>query len=61
MKTAIITGASSGIGRAVALHFLAHGWTVGLIARRAEPLAAMVAENANAVALPCDEIGRAHV
>ena len=54
MKTAIITGASSGIGRAVALHFLAHGWTVGLIARRAEPLLAMVAENANAVALPCD-------
>jgi NAD(P)-dependent dehydrogenase (short-subunit alcohol dehydrogenase family) len=54
MKTAIITGASSGIGRAVALNFLAHGWTVGLIARRAEPLAAMVAENPNAVALPCD-------
>ena len=54
MKTAIITGASSGIGRAVALHFLAHGWTVGLIARRPEPLAAMVAENTNAVALPCD-------
>ena len=54
MKTAIITGASSGIGRAVALKFLAHGWTVGLIARRAGPLAEMVAGNANAVALPCD-------
>lgn len=54
MKTAIITGASSGIGRAVALNFLAHGWTVGLIARRAGPLAEMVAGNANAVALPCD-------
>ena len=54
MKTAIITGASSGIGRAVALNFLAHGWTVGLIARRAEPLVAMAAENPHAVALPCD-------
>ena len=54
MKTAIITGASSGIGRAVALNFLAHGWTVGLIARRAGPLAEMVDGNANAVALPCD-------
>ena len=54
MRTAIITGASSGIGRAVALKFLAHGWTVGLIARRAGPLAEMVAGNANAVALPCD-------
>ena len=54
MKTAIITGASSGIGRAVALHFLAHGWTVGLIARRPEPLAAMAAGHPNALALPCD-------
>ena len=54
MKTTIITGASSGIGRAVALNFLAHGWTVGLIARRAEPLVAMAAENPHAVALPCD-------
>ena len=54
MKTAIITGASSGIGRAVALNFLAHGWTVGLIARRAGPLAELVAGNVNAMALPCD-------
>ncbi len=54
MKTAIITGASSGIGRAVADHFLKNGWTVGLIARRAEPLQAMAAHNANAIALPCD-------
>ena len=54
MKTAIVTGASSGIGRAVAEKFLAQGWTVGLIARRAEPLKAIAAQNANAVALPCD-------
>ena len=54
MKTAIVTGASSGIGRAVAEKFLAQGWTVGLIARRAEPLKAIAAQNANALALPCD-------
>jgi len=54
MKTAIITGASSGIGRAVALRFLQAGWRVGLIARRADRLQALAAENANAIALPCD-------
>lgn len=30
----MITGASSGIGRACAEKFLDKGWTVGLIARR---------------------------
>jgi NAD(P)-dependent dehydrogenase (short-subunit alcohol dehydrogenase family) len=37
-KVAIITGASSGIGRATALMFAAHGAAVVLNARRAEPL-----------------------
>lgn len=54
MKTAIITGASSGIGRAVALRFLDAGWRVGLIARRADRLQALAADHANAIALPCD-------
>ena len=35
MKTLIVTGASGGIGKAVAEKFLDQGWTVGLIARRA--------------------------
>ena len=52
MKSIIITGASSGIGRETAEYFLAHGWRVGLIARRADTLAEIVHDNA--VHLPCD-------
>ena len=38
MKSILITGASSGIGRATAELFLKEGWRVGVLARRAEPL-----------------------
>ncbi len=54
MKSILITGASSGIGRATAELFLAEGWRVGLIARRAEVLEEMAAAHDNAVALPAD-------
>jgi NADP-dependent 3-hydroxy acid dehydrogenase YdfG len=54
VKTIIITGASSGIGRATAEVFLQEGWRVGLIARRAAPLEALAARFENAVALPAD-------
>jgi len=53
-KTIIITGASAGIGRTTAETFLNDGWTVGLLARRAEPLEEIAAEFENAIALPCD-------
>ena len=59
MKSIIITGASSGIGRETAEYFLAHGWRVGLIARRADALAEVVHENA--VHLPCDVTDEAAV
>ena len=53
-KTILITGAGSGIGKATALAFLAAGWNVGLLGRRAEALEAVAAGHAAALALPCD-------
>ena len=59
MKSIIITGASSGIGKVTALHFLENGWRVGLIARSADKLAQI--EHPNAVHLPCDVTDEAAV
>lgn len=55
MKTMIVTGASSGIGLAVAEHMLDAGWTVGLVARRAERLEALADRYGDAaIPLPLD-------
>ncbi|WP_170414969.1 SDR family oxidoreductase [Ruegeria atlantica] len=54
MTSIIITGASSGIGRATAELFLAEGWTVGLLARSADTLNRMASDHTNAVPLIAD-------
>ncbi|MGB3279268.1 MAG: SDR family oxidoreductase [Pseudorhodobacter sp.] len=60
-NTIIITGAGSGIGRATAQAFLAAGWRVGLVGRRAEPLSETAAGDAKALVLPCDVTDPAQV
>jgi NAD(P)-dependent dehydrogenase (short-subunit alcohol dehydrogenase family) len=51
MKVALITGAGSGIGRAVARALIADGWTVALAGRRAEALHETAPD---ALAVPAD-------
>ncbi len=53
-RNIIITGASSGIGRATAELFLSKGWNVGLIARRADLLKKIAGGRENALLLPAD-------
>ena len=50
-KVALITGAGSGIGRAVALAFLRQGYSVVLAGRRVDALQAVVKESASSMAL----------
>lgn len=50
-KVALITGAGSGIGKAVALAFLHQGYSVVLAGRRADTLEAVVKESASSQAL----------
>jgi NAD(P)-dependent dehydrogenase (short-subunit alcohol dehydrogenase family) len=57
-KVAIVTGAGSGIGKAVAVTLLKNGYSVALAGRRADALAAAVHEagdaGAHALAVPTD-------
>ncbi len=58
-RTAIVTGAGTGVGRATALALLDAGWNTVLCGRRTETLEEAVAqgrprEDAKALAIPCD-------
>ena len=57
-KIALVTGASSGIGKACATALLNDGWHVVFVGRRAELLQQAIAEagaaGARGVAMPCD-------
>lgn len=54
MKTILITGGGSGIGRLTARRFLDAGWRVGLIGRREAALAETADGHPQALVLPCD-------
>ena len=53
-RTALVTGAGSGVGRAVAVELAAAGWTVALAGRRPGPLAETAALAPGAFAVPAD-------
>jgi NADP-dependent 3-hydroxy acid dehydrogenase YdfG len=70
-KTAVVTGAGSGVGQAVALQLARAGWRVAMVGRRAETLQDTLQRGGdvmgNLVSFPCDigdaqavaELGRA--
>ncbi|MBP0445068.1 SDR family oxidoreductase [Roseomonas sp. SSH11] len=57
-RVAVVTGASAGVGRAVALRLAREGWRLGLIARDAAALRGLAetirASGGEALPLPCD-------
>ncbi len=59
MTTAVVTGAGSGVGRAIALRFVREGWDVALVSRREETLRETIglagaAKGERMVPFPCD-------
>lgn len=58
MKKIVIIGASSGIGRQVALDFARGGWRVGIAARREEPLKEIKSQYPDRVAYSVIDVTR---
>lgn len=65
VKVTVVTGASSGIGRSLALRLAAHGGAVALLARRTTQLEELAREieqrGGHALAVTCDVTDRAQV
>jgi len=57
-KTALITGAGTGIGRAIALAYLREGARVALVGRRKEPLEAIAREAGDAVLVLTGDVSK---
>lgn len=56
-KTAVITGAGSGVGRALALKLAAHEWRVAIVGRRAEALAETAGAHASRITPHVCDVG----
>lgn len=61
MKTVLISGASSGIGEALAINFATRGWRVFAGGRNLERLEILCQKNTNINALVCDVVEQSQV
>jgi len=53
-KTAVITGAGTGVGAAIAIALTNEGWRVALLGRRREPIESVAAQCPSSLVIPCD-------
>ena len=60
-KVIWITGASTGIGKSLAIKFSKNGWKVAISARRAEILDDISKQNENIFPFPLDAVSYTHL